>query len=103
MSHHEETKLEKIRARQKRDLKAMIHRQHIEAAEQAREQGYESEGLMNVDPNEGIDQDIAGKLGSMKQEIMQDYHQRAKKLGVMRSRIRVGRSKAKSRVRALGL
>ncbi|MDX1949437.1 MAG: hypothetical protein SFT90_02915 [Rickettsiales bacterium] len=103
MSHDHDTKLEKIRARQKRDLKAMVHRQHIEAAEQAREQGYESEGLMNVDPNEGIDQDIAGKLGSMKQEIIQNHHERAKKLGVMRSRIRIGRSKAKARGKALGL
>lgn len=101
-SKNPETKEEKLKARQKRDLKSLIHRQHMDAAEQAREEGYGSTAHTEVASGEGVDQDVQGKLGSMQQEIVQSHHERAQKLGMMRSRVRAARKKAKSRSKSLG-
>ncbi len=101
-SKNPETKEEKVKSRQKRDLKSLIHRQHMDAAEQARDEGYGSTAHTEVAAGEGIDQDIKGKLGGMQQEIVNSHHEKAQRLGVMRGRVRAARKKAKARSKSLG-
>ncbi len=75
----------------------------MEAAEAAREEGQDSMGFTEVDPNEGIDQDTKGKLGAMKQEIVQGHHERARNFMKMRGSIGRARKKARARGKSLGM
>jgi hypothetical protein len=99
-----QTKQEKLKARQSRDLKAKIHQEHVAQAAEMQAIADKSSGYIDEIPDAGagLDEDFVSKVGRKKQKVKETIHEHKKTLGKMRKRIRRSRRKAKSKAKSLG-
>ena len=98
------TKSEKIAAQRFRDIKALVHKQHIAQAQEMQAVANKSSGYLDniPDAGAGLDEDFVSKVGAKKQRIKEAVHHHKDKFGNMRKRIRKSRKRSRSKAKELG-
>jgi len=101
------TKEEKLKARQQRDLKALIHQEHVKSVnemEAKAQEGAEREDVEAAPAEEGLDEDLGSKIGRKKQQAQTKIQEVSKSLAKIKSRRKsLGKSKSRARRRGKSL